>query len=186
MNNVICFDGLDLDLPEFRAISWEDVSDGDRVIKLETIQEVVGCPGCGVVAASKGHANKRTRIRDLPRSGKSVVLEWRKRRWECGEPLCPRKSWTETSEAILPRRVLTERAAYEVARRIGEDGDTPAQLAREFGISWGCAWSAFERYATPRIEDPERLQGVVALGVDERSEERRVGKECRSGWPRYH
>nr|WP_241825570.1 transposase family protein [Micromonospora sp. CB01531] len=36
-----------------------------------------------------------TRSRDLPVGGRTVRLRWRKRRWYCSTPGCPRKSFTE-------------------------------------------------------------------------------------------
>ena len=35
-------------------------------------------------------------------------------------------------------------------------------------------------------EDPSQHAGVIAFNIDGRSEERRVGKECRSRWSPYH
>src|SRR2546428_734198 len=48
-----------------------------------------------------------------------------------------------------------------------------------------------ERYLAERAPPGRRMVGVVALGArrvdeQERSEERRVGKECRSRWSPYH
>ena len=63
--------------------------------------------------------------------------------------------------------MLTRRARTEIARRIGEDADPVAQVARNYGVSWDTAWGAFKEEVTPRIEDPERIKGVEALGVDE-------------------
>jgi transposase len=40
-------------------------------------------------------------------------------------------------------------------------------VAKAFGVSWGTAWEVFEDELTEAIEDPERIKGVVALGVDE-------------------
>ena len=42
--------------------------------------------------------------------------------------------------------------------------------------------------ASLRKVDPagERLRSVECVGADHRSEERRVGKECRSRWSPYH
>src|ERR1044072_5413630 len=51
-------------------------------------------------------------------------------------------------------------------------------------------WSAFAKqvrpFGQPRLQG-ERLQAVLANGAHlDRSEERRVGKECRSRWSPYH
>ena len=43
------------------------------------------------------------RLKDLPTSGQTVELWWRKRRLICGEALCPRKTFTQVSAAVRPR-----------------------------------------------------------------------------------
>ena len=35
------------------------------------------------------------------------------------EPACPMGTWSEESDAIAPRAVVTERARAEIARRLG-------------------------------------------------------------------
>jgi hypothetical protein len=40
-------------------------------------------------------------------------------------------------------------------------------LARHLGVDWHTCWSAVEIEAKARVADPERLQNVQTLGVDE-------------------
>ena len=40
--------------------------------------------------------------------------------------------------------------------------------------------------ADPNYGDAYNLQGLIYAAIGERSEERRVGKECRSRWSPYH
>jgi transposase len=63
--------------------------------------------------------------------------------------------------------VLTERARAEICRRVGAEEDSVAALARELGVSWAAAMAAVRDYGTPLVDDPARLDGVSALGVDE-------------------
>jgi len=42
-----------------------------------------------------------------------------------------------------------------------------AQVADDFGVSWGTVMAAVVEYGTPRVDDLARLAGVQALGVDE-------------------
>jgi hypothetical protein len=42
-----------------------------------------------------------------------------------------------------------------------------AAIAREFGVGWRTAMGAVRERGTPLIEDPQRLAGAEALGVDE-------------------
>ena len=95
------------------------------------------------------------------------MLVWDKRRWRCPDADCEVATWTEQAEAIVPRAVLTERARWEIFRRIGAEGRSTAAVARAFGIAWATAWAAFESLARPAVEDPARIGGVEALGIDE-------------------
>ena len=151
-------------MPEFvvRAAVEED---GEVWVLVETPPTPTGCPGCGTRAQSKGR--RRTKVRDLDCGGRPVVLVWAKRRWRCPDPDCEVATWTERVEAIASRAVLTERARYEVFRLIGEEARSTAEVARSFGVAWGTAWGAFEAHARPAVDNPERIAGVEALGIDE-------------------
>jgi transposase len=139
--------------------------DGEIEYAIETTEAVVGCPDCGVLA--RLHDRRRTDVRDLPASGRPVTLVWIKRVWRCMEPDCPRQTWTETSEHIRPRASLTERARREACRRVGQDGETVARVAGQYGAGWQAIMNAVVEYGRPLVEDPYRLDGVERLGVDE-------------------
>src|SRR4051812_16108804 len=102
---------------------------------------------------------------DLPSGGRPVMLVWGQAglAHACG---VPKRTWTETSEVITPRASLTERARAEICRRVGQDGASVAAGAREFGIGWRTAMAAVREHGTPQVEDPTRLDGVEALGLD--------------------
>jgi transposase len=76
-------------------------------------------------------------------------------------------TWTESSEVIRPRASLTERARVEACRRVGQDAHSVAQVAAEFRVAWATVMAAVVEYGTPLVDDPARLEGVEALGVDE-------------------
>ena len=137
--------------------------DGEIWMLVETTADVVGCPRCGVRAV--GHGRSVVQVRDLPVSGRPVRLVWQKRRWRCQDPDCPGGSFTETSEPV--EGCLTTRAAKEICRLVGEEGRSVASVARTFGVGWHRAWACVVRHGTPLVEDPRRLHGVRALGVDE-------------------
>ena len=68
-----------------------------------------------------------------------------------------------------------------------------SKVAEFDGIAFGCpsmgAEQLEESEMQPMFDDvKDRLSGkkVVLFGSDDRSEERRVGKECRSRWSPYH
>ena len=87
--------------------------------------------------------------------------------WRCVHAACPKRTWSETSEAIAPRASLTQRARAEICRRVGQDAASVAAVAREFGIGWHTAMAAVRDYGIPRVDDPTRLAGVEAIGLDE-------------------
>lgn len=75
-----------LGLPGFRVMAAWEFAD-ERIVAVETTATEAWCRGCGARAGSKGRAT--VQIRDLPSSGKSTRLAWRKRIWRCDEPGCP-------------------------------------------------------------------------------------------------
>jgi transposase len=139
--------------------------EGELEQAVETTADLVGCPGCGAVAAA--HARRPVRVRDLPSAGRPVTLIWIKRVWRCRHERCEVSTWSETSEAIAPRASLTERARAAAALWVGRDGESVAAVARAFGVGWGTIMSAVRDHGRPLVDDPARLAGVGAVGVDE-------------------
>jgi transposase len=142
-----------------------EVVGGEWRLAVQTKAEVVGCAGCGVRA--EAHGRRTVRVRDLPAGGRPVVLCWRKRIWRCTEQACGVRTWTEQVAAIRPRAVLTERARAEACRRVGKDAHAVAAVARDLGVGWATIMRAVADHGTPLVEDPTRLDGVAALGLDE-------------------
>jgi transposase len=134
-------------------------------LQVETTADVVGCAGCGTRAV--GHGRRRVKVRDLPMAGRPVVLVWAKRLWRCPDSDCEVSTWSETSDAIAPRASLSERARAELCRRVGQDADSVAEVARAFGVGWHTAMAAVRDHGRPLVEDPQRLREVSALGLDE-------------------
>jgi transposase len=92
-----------------------------------------------------------------------------KRLWRCTEPACPACTWSEDSDEIAPRAVLTERARAEICRRVGPGEHSVAQAARDFGVSWHAAMAAVRDHGRPRVDHLARLGAPAALGLDETS-----------------
>ena len=136
---------------------------GEVWVLVETTATVAGCPSCGVKAT--GHGRSRVQVRDLPAGGRPVRLVWRKRRWICTDPDCAATSFMEQTPAI--EGCLTHRAAREICRRVGEDGHSVAQVAREFGVGWATAMACVRRHGEPLVDDPGRIGVTQALGIDE-------------------
>ncbi len=139
--------------------------DGEMWLAVETTADVVGCSACGTPAV--GHGRRQVKVRDLPMAGRPVVLVWAKRIWCCPEPDCATNTWTETVEVIRVRSALTERARAEMCRRVGQEEDSVAEVARSFGVGWHTAMAAVRDHGEPLVEDAARLGGVDALGLDE-------------------
>jgi transposase len=70
-------------------------------------------------------------------------------------------------EAIRARAVLSERAGRDICVRVGRDGASVAEMAREYLIAWSTAMAAVEAHGRPLVDDPERIGTVAELGVDE-------------------
>jgi transposase len=155
-----------LGLDGFEVLAAEVVG-GEWQLAVQTTATVVGCSGCGVRAEL--HGRRTVRVRDLPIGGRPVVLAWRKRIWRCAEPACGVRTWTEQVAAIHPRAVLTERARAEACRRVGKDAHAVAPVARDLGVGWATVMRAVHEHGIPLVDDAARLEGVVALGLDETS-----------------
>ena len=144
-----------------------DIVGGEWQLVVQTTATGVGCRGCGVRAEL--HGRRTVRVRDLPIGGRPVVLLWRKRIWRCREPACGVWTWTERTAAVRPRAVLTKRARAEACRRVGTDAHAVAAVARDLGVGWGTIMRAVGDHGGQLVEDPTRLEGVAALGLDETS-----------------
>lgn len=140
---------------------------GEVWLLVETAAHVVACEGCGTRAV--GHGRRVVKVRDLPAGDRPVVLVWRKRVWRCPDPDCDVRTWTEETDAIAPRAVLTERARAEICRRVGAEGHSVAQVARSFGVGWHTAMAAVRDHGRPRVDHLSRLRRPGAIGLDETS-----------------
>ena len=134
---------------------------------IETTVEVAGCEACGTRAI--GHGRRRVKVRDLAIVGEPVTLVWAKRIWRCPEVDCAAKTWSETSEEIAARAVLSEQARAEIARRVGPGTESVAAVARAFGVAWPTAMDAVRDHGKPRIDHLSRLGAPTAIGLDETS-----------------
>src|ERR1019366_3096898 len=76
-------------------------------------------------------------------------------------------TWTERSDELPDRRVLSARAGRECTRAVGQEARSVASLARWLGVSWATVMSAVRDYGTPLVDDPGRVEEVSSLGIDE-------------------
>lgn len=137
--------------------------EGELYVLVESTRDAAGCPTCGVRAT--GHGRSVVQVRDLPAGGRPVRLVVKKRRWICVDPDCEKKSFTEQIAGI--EGSLTTRAAREICRRVGHDGHSVAQVARDFGVGWQSAMNCVRRHGRPLVDEDSRIGVTHALGTDE-------------------
>src|SRR2546426_9614197 len=90
----------------------------------------------------------------------------------------PRGESRDRADGLLARLLLEDRLEVPL-----EPGELGGKLARGRGASRGYP---LRRLVTEMAqEEPEQVPGLPS-GNRLRSEERRVGKECRSRWAPYH
>jgi transposase len=144
-----------------------DEATGEWWLAVETTEDRGWCPACGVRAV--GHGRRRVKVRDLPMADRPVVLVWAKRLWRCPEPACDMGTWSEETDEIAPRAVLTERGRAEIARRVGLGEQSVARAAKSFGVGWHAAMTAVRDHGQPRVDHLARLGAPSAIGLDETS-----------------
>lgn len=166
MNNPTSLAEALLGLDGFQILEVTETPD-ELIINIETKSVVVGCPTCGVRAQAKDRM--RVDIRDLPCFGRPARLVWMKRRWRCGDRDCEEKTWTEISEHVPSRELLTNRAGIEATRQVGELARPVAGVAKELGVCWQTVMDAVKLHGAPLVDDPKRVGKVSALGIDETS-----------------
>lgn len=135
------------------------------VVHLVTADEQARhCPDCGT-RARRSKGRRVTRPRDLPIGGRRPHLVWTKRRWRCDEPMCPRRSFTESVPAVPPRKRLTARLRAAAGAAVADQGRTVVQAARDHDVSWPVVAAAFTDHA--RAVLPAQPEPVQVLGIDE-------------------
>jgi transposase len=146
-----------------RVIDVEAEPDG-RVTVWAVPSDPAACPDCGT-AARYVHEWTATPVKDVRCGGRDARLCLVKRRMECGEQACPRKTFTERVPQVPPGCRITRRLLGHAAREVMDRGITPAGAARDAGISWPSAHDSFAAAADPVLEEP--LAPVAHLGIDE-------------------
>ena len=148
---------------EFGVLDVQRIDATSIKVVIEQIAREGPCPDCGVIT---GAVKDRpvVRLKDLPASGQSVQLWWRKRRLICTEPLCPRRTFTQASTAVRPRGRVTERLREQLATAIASSNRAVSDVAAEFGVSWPTAHQALVAAAARWLPEPEP---TCRLGIDE-------------------
>ncbi len=122
------------------------------------------CPGCGIVS-EKVHQYVTVTPRDVRACGQDTDFFLVKRRMECAGKDCPAGTFTESVPQLPPRCTITRRLLEHAGAEVAGRGITPAEAARDAGISWPSAHAAFAAKAGEILE--EEPAPVAHLGIDE-------------------
>ncbi|WP_103546550.1 ISL3 family transposase, partial [Streptomyces sp. SM1] len=152
----------------------DDGSGGSTVYVVTSEDSARACPACGVFATRlKGY--RTTRPRHLPCGGRPVSIRWRKARWHCTEPACPRSSFTEAIGQV-PAGMRTTRALRHAAgAAVCDGGRTVVQAGRDLSLSWPIVQQCFEDHAAKVL--PETPPATEAIGIDETRRGKPVWKQ---------
>jgi len=153
-------------LEGLHVLSVERVDGGGLTVTVESERALMGCPTCGVVA--HGHGRLAVTLVDAPSAGRPVRVIWRKYRWVCPEPACPRTSFVEQDERVARRRgLLTTRACRWAIEQLRREHASVAGLARQLGTTWNTLWTSIRPLLQAADADESRFANVTILGVDE-------------------
>ena len=129
MNNPTSLAETLLGLDGFQILEVHETAD-ELIINIDTKSTIVCCPACGVRAQAKDRM--RVDMSDLPCFGRPARLVWMKRRWRCSDSDCDAKTWTETTDHVPPRGVLTNRCGIEATRQVGELARPISSIKHQF------------------------------------------------------
>lgn len=115
--------------------------------------------------ATRANGSAVTRPRDLTYGEHGLELVWRKRRWYCTEPACPRRTFTEQVSQVPAGARITTRLRNTAAQRVCDAGSTVIQAGRDLHLSWPTVMDAFRAAGQTVTTAP--LEPVEVLGVDE-------------------
>ena len=128
---------------------------GVKIVQLVTSDpDAARCPACRSLSTS-GKDWVLTRPRDLPCGGEFAVVWWRKRRWRCRTPECPRQTFTEQVRQVpaAMRTTTRPRAALAVAVADGRD---QSEVAAAHGVSWPTVQRAAVIHVAAALVEPNR------------------------------
>jgi transposase len=139
--------------------------DGDRVVvEAEGTAERVACPACGARSAQR-HDQYHRRPMDLPWRGYRVALDLTVRRFRCANPVCPRQTFAEAFDAVLPTGARRTAGATAYLRAVAQaaGGEAGARLAAAAGVPT----SPDTLLRLEHTTDPNPVTAPRVLGVDD-------------------
>jgi len=122
------------------ASGWSIVAlaaepDGMLLLRVEPTRSSAACPTCGR-PSSRCHSRYWRRPKDLPWRGHAVRLEIHVRRFFCDAATCPRRTFAERFDGLVPPRAQRSDGATDLLREIAlrTGGEGGARLARRAGL----------------------------------------------------
>ena len=152
-------------LPGYRVISAAPAAgEMPRQVLIESIDAEGACPSCGVLSA-RVQARPIQHVKDVPCGGERIDVLVRKRRYNCLEPVCPRRTFTEQTDQLPSRARLTTRLAAQVITACRLEPRAVSRVADEAGLTWPTVM----RLLTSTIDLAHQVdtRHVRHLGIDE-------------------
>src|SRR5918911_4145787 len=121
--------------PGWSIVALAAEPDGTVVLRVEPTCSSGACPTCGT-PSSRRHSRYWRRPRDLPWRGRAVRLEIHVRRLFCDASTCPRRTFAERFDGLVPPRAQRSDGATDLLREIAlrAGGEGGARLARRAGL----------------------------------------------------
>lgn len=132
-------------------------------LDVESCIQLVGCPGCGVIA--QGHGRVVVEVIDAPWAGVPARFRWHIRHWIYRDRTCRIVTFIEQNHSVCaPRARLGVRAIRWAIRQLRFEGATITGLARQLATTWNTVWSHIKPCLHAVSDDPARFAGVRVLG----------------------
>jgi transposase len=123
--------------PQLRGFHLEQVGTAHDTLTVvaTATQRTALCPVCCSLA-SRVHSRSQRRITDLPCAGRIVTLLIQARRFFCGNPRCPRRTFRERLPTLAVPRARSTHGVRATLTHIGFalGGAAGARLARSLGL----------------------------------------------------
>jgi hypothetical protein len=104
------------------------------------------------------------RAKDLPHGGVVLRVWAPKRRFVCVEPLCKRKSFTETTAQLPARARVTTRLKMKVSAAVTTTNRAVSEVAKEHGIAW---WTVPRILVRSTADVLGQASPTTMIGIDE-------------------
>jgi transposase len=124
-------------IPDIPNIVIEDVSVADEItLTLRIISPTACCSSCGSASSQVQSRYTRT-LRDLPASGRPILLRVQVRRFFCKKNSCPRKIFAEQFPELCRPYAQRTKRLQEALRWLGliVGGQAAGDISREQGMS---------------------------------------------------